>query len=152
MPPTRVCFVTKASELEPPAGRRVPLHFNRRLSGDWLAAALDEENHTEALSDGLKAKGEMTMRNLLILTAIIGFSASALAQTAAPKAAGKPQKQIKPATTGCKLVGTVKGAKLWAGDCAAASELRGAAPSTETAPPAPPPPPDTGANPSIPKQ
>jgi hypothetical protein len=29
---------------------------------------------------------------------------------------------------GCKLVGAVKGAKLWAGDCVAASELRGAVP------------------------
>ena len=28
---------------------------------------------------------------------------------------------------GCKLVGTVKGTKIWAGGCAAASELRGAA-------------------------
>jgi hypothetical protein len=33
---------------------------------------------------------------------------------------------------GCKLVGTVKGTKLWAGDCVASSELRGAAPATET--------------------
>ena len=32
---------------------------------------------------------------------------------------------------GCKLVETVKGTKLWAGDCVA-SELRGAAPATET--------------------
>jgi hypothetical protein len=30
---------------------------------------------------------------------------------------------------GCKLVGAVKGAKLWAGDCVAASELRGAEPA-----------------------
>jgi hypothetical protein len=27
---------------------------------------------------------------------------------------------------GCKLVGTVKSTKLWAGDCVAASELQGA--------------------------
>ena len=27
---------------------------------------------------------------------------------------------------GCKLVGTVKSTKLWAGDCVAASELHGA--------------------------
>jgi hypothetical protein len=32
---------------------------------------------------------------------------------------------------GCKLVGTVKATKLWAGDCVA-SELRGATPETET--------------------
>jgi hypothetical protein len=36
---------------------------------------------------------------------------------------------------GCKLVGTVRGTKLWAGDCADAAELRGAAPTAETAPP-----------------
>jgi len=72
----------------------------------------------------------MTMRALLILAAIICFSASALAQTGAPKAGGKPLKHVKPlAPTGCKLVGTVKGTKLWAGDCAAPSELRGTTPS-----------------------
>jgi hypothetical protein len=90
----------------------------------------------------------MTMRTLLILAAIIGFSASALAQTAAPKVGGKPLKQVKPsAPMGCKLVGTVKGTKLWAGDCVAAPELRGATPSAE---PSPPPAPD--ANPPADKQ
>jgi hypothetical protein len=60
----------------------------------------------------------MTMRTLLILAAIIGFSASAFAQTPAPKIGGKPQAQVKPrAVMGCKLVGTIKGTKLWAGDC-----------------------------------
>jgi hypothetical protein len=40
--------------------------------------------------------------------------------------------QVKPkGPIGCKLVGTVKGTKLWAGDCAG-PELRGAIPSTET--------------------
>ena len=38
----------------------------------------------------------MTMRTLLILAAIIGFSVSALAQTAAPKHSGKPLKQTRP--------------------------------------------------------
>ena len=62
----------------------------------------------------------MTMRTLLILAAIIGFSASALAQTVAPKHSGKPLKQAKPiAPMACKLVGTVKGTKLWVGDCTA---------------------------------
>jgi hypothetical protein len=87
----------------------------------------------------------MTMRRtLLILAAVIGFSASAFAQTAAPKG-GKPVKQAKPsAPMGCKLVGTVKGTKLWAGDCVAPSELRGTtaepvapAPAPEANPPAP---------------
>jgi hypothetical protein len=38
----------------------------------------------------------MTMRTLLILAAIIGFSASAFAQTGAPKVCGKQLKQVKP--------------------------------------------------------
>jgi hypothetical protein len=72
---------------------------------------------------------------LLILATIICFSGSAFAQTGAPKAGGRPLKQVKPlAPTGCKLVGTVKGTKLWAGDCAAASELRGTTPAAEPAP------------------
>ena len=82
----------------------------------------------------------MTMRTLLILAAIIGLSASAFAQTGAPKIGGKPPVQAKPrAPMGCKLVGTVKGTKLWAGDCAAAPELRGATPTDEPAAPAPAP-------------
>jgi hypothetical protein len=76
----------------------------------------------------------MTMRALLIF-AIVCYSGCALAQTDAPKA-GKPTRQVKPqAATGCKLVGTVKGTKLWAGDCAPAAELRGTtSPSEPTAP------------------
>ena len=91
------------------------------------------------LSIKRKAKG-MTMRTLLILTAIIGLSASAFAQTAVPKVGGKPAKQVKPlAPMGCKLVGTVKGTKLWAGDCAGPSEPRGSTPAVEPAQQADPP-------------
>ena len=72
----------------------------------------------------------MTMRALLILAAI-SFSATAFAQSAPPKVGNKPQVQVKKGPTGCKLVGTVKGTKLWAGDCVA-SELRGAMHDTET--------------------
>ena len=78
------------------------------------------------------------MRAMVILAAIIGFSASAFAQTVAPKVGGKPLKQVRPpAPMGCKLVGTVKGTKLWAGDCTAAPELRGAAPQPEAPAPTP---------------
>jgi hypothetical protein len=43
----------------------------------------------------------------------------------APQVGGKPLAQVKPrAFAGCKLVGTVKGTKLWAGDCTA-NEPRG---------------------------
>ena len=66
----------------------------------------------------------MTMRALVILTAIC-FSTSAYAQDAAPKVGNRPLVQVKPKKPmGCKLVGTVKGTKLWAGDCVG-SELRG---------------------------
>ena len=66
------------------------------------------------------------------MLAAMSFSAAAFAQTGPPKVGNKPLVQVKPkGPTGCKLVGTVKGTKLWAGDCVG-SELRGAIPSTET--------------------
>jgi hypothetical protein len=71
------------------------------------------------------------MRALVIFAAAC-FSTSACAQDAAPKVGNKPIVQVKPREAmGCKLVGTVKGTKLWAGDCVA-SELRGAISATET--------------------
>jgi hypothetical protein len=79
----------------------------------------------------LVGEGEKTMRVLLVLAAI-GVSATAFAQSAPPKVGNKPLVQMKPkGSPGCKFVGTVKGTKLWAGDCVA-SELRGTAPATET--------------------
>jgi hypothetical protein len=85
------------------------------------------------------AKGEMTMRILLVLFAIC-FSANAFAQDAPPKVGNKPLARVKPKEPmGCKLVGTVKGTKLWAGECAAASELRGTTPTAEPAAPTPSP-------------
>jgi hypothetical protein len=66
----------------------------------------------------------MMLRTLLFLAAM-GFSAMAFAQTTPPQVGGKPLVQVKPhAPAGCKLVGTVKGTKLWAGDCAT-NELKG---------------------------
>src|SRR5260370_17671675 len=77
-----------------------------------------------------ESEGKMTMKALLNLIAIC-FSANAFAQDASPKVGKKPLAQVKPKELmGCKLVGTVKGTKLWAGDCVA-SEL-------SSAPPAPP--------------
>ena len=77
-----------------------------------------------------EAKDQLTMRSLLILAAIC-FSATAFAQSAPPKLGGKPLVQVKPKEPmGCKLVGTVRGTKLWAGDCVG-SELRGSATTTE---------------------
>ena len=66
------------------------------------------------------------MRPLLILAAIC-FSASAFAQSAPPN---RQVAQVKPkAPSGCKLVGTVRGTKLWAGDCVGVELLKG---TTET--------------------
>ena len=74
----------------------------------------------------------MTTRALFVLVTFC-FSASAFAQNPPPKTA-KPQAQAKPQTPmGCKFVGTVKGTKIWAGDCIDAAGLRGAAPAAETA-------------------
>ena len=73
----------------------------------------------------------MTIRALVILVAIC-FSANAFARDKLPKVGNKPLVLVKPKEpTGCKLVGTVKGTKLWAGDCLA-SGLRGATPATQT--------------------
>ena len=78
----------------------------------------------------------MTMRALVILAAVC-FSATALAQSSPPKASKtQPLTQATPkAPMGCKLVGTVKGTKLWAGDCMDAAALRDVAPTAETTPP-----------------
>jgi len=70
------------------------------------------------------------MKPLVIFTAVC-FSTSAFAQDAPPKTGNKPLVQVRPkGPMGCKLVGTVKGTKLWAGDCAGL-ELRGATTATE---------------------
>jgi len=70
------------------------------------------------------------MRLLLILVAIC-FSATAFAQSAPPKVGNKPVVRVKQKEPmGCKLVGTVRGTKLWAGDCVG-PELGGSATPTE---------------------
>jgi hypothetical protein len=70
------------------------------------------------------------MRSLLILVAIC-ISGAVFAQSPPPKVGNKPLVQLKPkAPIGCKLVGTVRGTKLWAGDCVD-SELRGSTITTE---------------------
>jgi hypothetical protein len=74
-----------------------------------------------------EGKAEMTMRGYLILVAICssnecdgtGYATKGRRQTAR---SGKPK-----APQGCKLVGTVKGIKLWAGDCRASEPDNAAA-------------------------
>lgn len=71
------------------------------------------------------------MKSWLILTAIC-FSTTAFAQSAPPKVGNRPVAQVKQKMpVGCKLVGTVRGTKLWAGDCVA-SEVRGSTAPKET--------------------
>ena len=71
------------------------------------------------------------MRSLLILVAIC-FSATAFAQSTPPKVGNKPVVRVKPKEPmGCKLVGTVRGTKIWAGDCVG-PELGGSATPSET--------------------
>ena len=73
------------------------------------------------------------MRSLFILVAIC-CAGPAFAQSAPPKVGSKTLAQIKPKVPmGCKFVGTVRGTKLWAGDCVE-SELRGSATTPEHEP------------------
>ena len=75
------------------------------------------------------------MKVLVGLIALL-LATSAFAQSAQPKVAPKPPAHAKlQAPTGCKLVGTIKGTKLWAGDCTDAAALRGAEPAAETTAP-----------------
>jgi len=76
------------------------------------------------------------MRSLLILVAIC-FSATAFAQGAPPKVSNKPVVQEPKEPSGCKLVGTVRGTKLWAGDCVGVELLKGTQTSPEQGTPAP---------------
>jgi hypothetical protein len=77
------------------------------------------------------------MRYLIVGALLFSIDASAFAQIAqapATPAAGKKLAHAKPAApSGCKLVGTVRGTKLWAGDCVANGA--GAATDTEAANP-----------------
>jgi hypothetical protein len=74
------------------------------------------------------------MKALVGLVALL-FATSAFAQSTPPKIGKKPLVQVKPqAPMGCKLIGTVKGTKIWAGECTDAAELRGAAPAAEVTP------------------
>ena len=70
------------------------------------------------LSGTFGTEETLTIRSLLILLVAICFSAATSAQCASPKVGTKPLVQVKPKEPmGCKLVGTVRGTKLWAGDC-----------------------------------
>jgi hypothetical protein len=73
-----------------------------------------------------------------LLTAALILSTGALAQDApkSPAMGDKPLVRVKPkAPVGCTLVGTVKGTKLWAGDCTASEQLRSSVPAETSEPP-----------------
>ncbi|MCK1700719.1 hypothetical protein IVA86_04550 [Bradyrhizobium sp. 146] len=73
------------------------------------------------------------MKRLIGLVALL-ITTGAFAQTAPPKPAKKPPIHVKPQPPmGCKLIGAVKGTKIWAGDCIAPS------PAAEIPAPASPP-------------
>jgi hypothetical protein len=100
----------------------------------------------------------MNIREPISATAALVFaltlvSDAALAQAVPPAkrptVGGKPLVHAKPsAPMDCKFVGSVKGTKLWAGDCTAASELR----STTTGDDAVPKPPPDQATEPLPKE
>ena len=77
-----------------------------------------------------------------LVFAVTMISGVALAQgtpAKRPSVGGKPLAQAKPsAPLGCKFVGTVKGTKLWAGDCTDASGVRTTTTGNDAAPQSPP--------------
>jgi hypothetical protein len=71
----------------------------------------------------------LTLTSLFVLV----FLAPSFGQTA-PTAGENPSAQAKSKqSAGCKFVGTVRGTKLWAGDCM--TELGSGAPAPESNPP-----------------
>jgi len=74
---------------------------------------------------------------LFLLTAALILSTSVYAQEA-PKpsmGSGKSAAQMGPKAVGCTLVGTVRGTKLWAGNCAVPDQLRSGVTASETSDP-----------------
>ena len=74
---------------------------------------------------------------LFLLTAALILSTSVYAQDASkpPTGGGKSAARMKPKAVGCTLVGTVRGTKLWAGDCTAPDQLRSSVTATESSEP-----------------
>ena len=72
------------------------------------------------------------MRGSLVILVAVCFSTTAFAQTPPPKLDSKPAVRAKSKEpSGCKLVGTVRGTKLWAGDCVGVELLKGTHTSPE---------------------
>jgi hypothetical protein len=80
------------------------------------------------------------MKPYLLAAALI-VSTGVYAQDAAKPLTmgGKSTARMKPKSpAGCTLVGTVRGTKLWAGDCTAPDQLRSSVPATDSGQPPPP--------------
>ncbi len=71
---------------------------------------------------------------LFLLTGALILSTSVYAQDASkpPTEGGKSAARMKSKAIGCTLVGTVRGTKLWAGDCTAPDQLKSSVPATES--------------------
>ena len=117
-------------------------YFLRRMTSCRLWHKEDEAaaSLTPAAAEGSTSMSiNNTAARAALLFAITLVSGAASAQGAAPAKrptiGGKPILQGKPtAPMDCKLVGTVKGIKLWAGECMAPSELRTTTSSEDKAP------------------
>ena len=86
------------------------------------------------------AISKLSAARVALAFVLISFGGVAVAQGAPPAkkptVRGKPIVQAKPSTPiDCKLVGTVRGTKIWAGDCVGTSEIRGATPAEELSSP-----------------
>ena len=68
--------------------------------------------------------------SLLVAALIVSTGAYAQEPPKPPTVGGKSLVRVKSKTpTGCTFIGTVRGAKLWAGDCTAPDQLRSSVPS-----------------------
>jgi hypothetical protein len=73
----------------------------------------------------------LAMTRILFILIALCLPVGALAQNAPPKVGKNLLAQVKPKEpVGCKLIGTVRGTKLWAGDCVG-SELTGSTTAPE---------------------
>ena len=84
----------------------------------------------------LPIRNARMMLTLLLILVATCFTTTAFAQSAPPKVGNKPPVRVKPKEpTACKLVGTVRGTKLWAGDCVGVELLKGPTETPEQATP-----------------
>jgi hypothetical protein len=74
---------------------------------------------------------------LFLLTVALILSTSVYAQDVSkpPTGGSKSAARMKPKAVGCTVVGTVRGTKLWAGDCTAPDQLKSSVPATESSEP-----------------